>query len=64
MASIFGQVTKLVNQASSQILENQIPKQLADMETAFVNSGFKVVEDVLKITKELTKESQSNGGGT
>ncbi|MGE3152114.1 MAG: hypothetical protein AB7G48_10950 [Nitrospiraceae bacterium] len=65
MATVLGQVTKLINQTSTQILDNQIPKQFADLITSFVNGGFQIVEDALKITKELTKESSpSNQGDT
>jgi len=62
MATFIGSVNKLINQTSTQILENHIPQKLADMITTVVNTGFQVVEDVLKITQDLTKASDSNQG--
>ena len=62
MTTLMESVTKLVNQTSTQILDNQIPQKLADMVNTVVNSGFQVVEDALKITQELTKASDSNQG--
>lgn len=62
MATFIGSVNKLINQTSTQILENHIPQKLADMINTVVNTGFQVVEDVLKITQDLTKASDSNQG--
>ena len=62
MTTLMESVNKLVNQTSTQILDNQIPQKLAEMVNTVVNSGFQVVEDALKITKELTKTSDSNQG--
>lgn len=62
MTTLMESVNKLVNQTSTQILDNQIPQKLADMVNTVVNSGFQVVEDALKITQELTKASDSNQG--
>lgn len=62
MATVIGSVNKLINQTSTQILENHIPQKLADMINTVVNTGFQVVEDVLKITQDLTKASDSNEG--
>lgn len=62
MATVLGSVNKLINQTSTQILENHIPQKMADMVNTVVNTGFQIVEDVLKITQDLTKASDSNQG--
>ena len=60
MATVIESVNKLINQTSTQILENHIPQKMADMVNTVVNTGFQIVEDVLKITQDLTKASDSN----
>lgn len=62
MATVIESVNKLINQTSTQILENHIPQKMADMVNTVVNTGFQIVEDVLKITQDLTKASDSNQG--
>ena len=62
MTTLMESVNKLINQTSTQILDNQIPQKLADMVNTIVSSGFQVVEDALKITQDLTKASDSNQG--
>ena len=64
MATLLDSVNKIVYQTSTQILENQIPQKLSDMVTTVVTTGFQVVEDVLKITQDLTKASDTNEGGS
>ena len=64
MATIIGSVNKLINQTSTQILDNQIPQKLADILNTVVNTGVQAIEDVLKITQELTKASDSNEGAS
>lgn len=63
MASVLAPVNKLIHEASTQLLVNNIPKQISDLVTTAVGSGFHIVEDVLKIVGELTKEDSPNGGG-
>lgn len=57
-------VNKIVYQTSTQILDNHIPQKLSDMVTTVVTTGFQVVEDVLKITQDLTKAKDTNEGGS
>lgn len=64
MASVFAPVTKLIHDASAQLIANDIPKQVSDLVTSAVSSGFHIVEDVLKIAQELTKEDSTNEGGS
>ena len=63
MASVLSPVNKLIHDAATQMLANNIPGQVSDLVTTAVSSGFHIVEDVLKIVGELTKEEPSNGGG-
>jgi hypothetical protein len=64
MASLLAPVNKMIHDVSTQILDNQIPKQLSDLVTSFVSSGFHIVEDVIKIAKDLTKDDGANQGGS
>lgn len=62
MNSILVPFNKIVHDTSAALIDNQIPKRLADMVSASVNSGFEVVEDLLKIAKDITQEEESQGG--
>jgi hypothetical protein len=64
MATVLESFNKIIYQTSTQILDNQIPQKLSDMVTTVVTTGFQVVEDVLKITQDLTKASDTNEGGS
>ncbi len=64
MASVLAPVTKLIHEASTQLIENNIPKQVSDLLTSAISSGFRIVEDVIKITGELTKEDGTSEGGS
>lgn len=54
MATILGPVGQAVHDAASALLDNQIPKKFSDSVTQFVASGFGIVDDVLKIVRDLT----------
>ena len=64
MASVLAPINKLIHDASTQLIENDIPKQVSDLVTSAVSSGFHIVEDVIKIVRELTKEENTNEGGS
>jgi hypothetical protein len=56
MSSIFDPLRDLVHDVSSALLDQGVPKKVSDMVTASVTSGFEVVEDLLKIVKDITQE--------
>ena len=55
MATILGPVGQAVHDAAGALIDNQIPKKLSDSVTGFVASGFGIVDDVLKIVRDLTQ---------
>lgn len=59
MNSILAPFNKIVHDTSVALIDNQITGRLADMVTTSVSSGFEVVEDLLKIAKDLTQEEEA-----
>lgn len=55
MATILGPVGQTVHDAAGALIDNQIPKKLSDSVTGFVAAGFGIVDDVLKIVRDLTQ---------
>ncbi len=56
MASILGSVGQVVHDASTALIDNQITKKVSDLVTSSVKSSFDIVEDILKIVQDLTKQ--------
>lgn len=54
MATLFGSVQGLVHDLSAALVNNQIATKVSGAVTGFVNSGFGVVDDLLKIVRDLT----------
>jgi hypothetical protein len=54
MATLFGSVQSLVHDLSAALIDNQIATKVSGTVTGFVNSGFGVVDDLLKIVRDLT----------
>lgn len=54
MATILGPVGQVVHDAAAALIDNQIPKKLADSVSGFAASGFGIVNDVLTIVRDLT----------
>lgn len=59
MNSILAPFNKIIHETSAALIDNQITKRLADMVATSVSSGFEVVEDLLKIAKDITQEEES-----
>jgi hypothetical protein len=54
MATLFGSLKGLVHDVSAAMIDNQIAGKVSSTITGFVSSGFDVVDDVLKIIRDLT----------
>ena len=62
MATIIGAFNQVVHEASTAFIDNQMTTKMSDAVTSVVKSSFEVVEDVLKIMKDLTEAEE--GGDT
>jgi hypothetical protein len=58
MATLFGSLKGLVHDVSAAMIDNQIATKVSNTVTSFVGSGFGVVDDVLKIIRDLTAPPQ------
>jgi len=56
MATLMGSIRKLVNETSTQAIDREIPKMVSDLIKTAVGSTFKIVEAVLEIVRDVTKE--------
>lgn len=54
MASFLGSIGQLIHGAATTLIDNQVTTRLATAATDLVTTGFKVVEDVLKVAQDLT----------
>ncbi|MGF6970985.1 hypothetical protein OKW43_008080 [Paraburkholderia sp. WC7.3g] len=54
MSTALASVTKLVHDTSSALIDQQIASKVASMATGFLNSGFEIVDDALKIVRDLS----------
>ncbi len=59
MSSILEPFNRIIHETSTALIDNEVPKKLSDVISASVNSGFEVVEDLLKIVKDVTQEQES-----
>jgi hypothetical protein len=55
MATILGPVGRLIHETAAGLIDNQVPDKLASTVNGFVTSGFGIVTDLLKITRDITK---------
>jgi hypothetical protein len=60
MANIFKSINRIVNRSSVALIDNQIPKKLSDVIAGSVTSTFEVVEDMLKVVKDVTEEEDDD----
>lgn len=60
MATILGTVSQVIHDTSASLIDNQITKKVSDVITSSVTSGFEVVDDVLKIVKDLTEQQDED----
>jgi hypothetical protein len=69
MATILGPIGRVVHDAAAGLIENQIPKKVADSVNGLVNSGSGIVTDVLGIIRDITRPDDAptppapGGGG-
>lgn len=54
MAKLMGSVGSLIYSAVSTLLDNQVAPRLSTTMNDLVTTGFKVVEEVLKVARDLT----------
>lgn len=54
--SLLGPLNKVINDTTTQIMDNEIPTKVSQVVTTLVTSSFGVVDDVLKQIQDLTKE--------
>lgn len=59
MASILGSVTEIVHQTAAALIDNEIPKKASDLVTGAVKSGFDIVQDLLTIVRDVSKETEA-----
>lgn len=57
MASIFGSIESLIHDTAQALIDAQITTKVSDMYTGFVSSGFGVVNDTLKVVRDITAPS-------
>lgn len=54
MASIFGSIESLIHDTAQALIDAQITTKVSDMYTSFVSSGFGVVNDTIKVVRDIT----------
>jgi len=54
MATFLGFASDLVHGTVSTLIDNQVTARLTDTATGLVSTGFKAVEEILKLTQDLT----------
>lgn len=54
MASIFGSIESLIHDTAQALIDNQIATKVSDMYTGFVSSGFGIVNDTIKVVRDIT----------
>lgn len=58
MSGILGSFNKIINNTTTEIIDSEIPKKIADVLNTLVNSTFEVVDDALVKIQDLTKEEK------
>jgi hypothetical protein len=54
MATIFGSIGSLIHDTADAIIQNQITTKVSDMYTGFVSAAFGIVNDSLKVVRDIT----------
>jgi hypothetical protein len=54
MASLFGSIGNLIHDTAQALIDAQLTTKMSDMVTGFVSSGFGVVNDSIKIVRDIT----------
>jgi len=64
MASFLGPIGQLIHSTAKTLIDNQVTTRLSTTVGDLVTTGFKVVEEVLKVAQDLTApdDPQSDQG--
>jgi len=54
--TILGSVRQLIHDASNAFIENEITGKVSDLATSTVKAGVQIIDDVLVIVRDMTKE--------
>jgi hypothetical protein len=54
MASIFGSIEDLIHDTADKLVQSDITTKVSDMYTGFISSGFGLVNESLKIVRDIT----------
>ena len=54
MATIFGSIERVIHDTADALIQNQIATKISDMYTGFISAGFKIVDDTLKVVRDVT----------
>jgi hypothetical protein len=54
MATIFGSIETLIHDSTQAVIDSNITAKMSDMFTGFVSSGFGIVDEGLKIVRDIT----------
>jgi hypothetical protein len=53
---MLGPLNKIINETTTQIIDNDLSHKVSSVVTALVSSSFNAVNDILKKVQDLTKE--------
>lgn len=56
--TIFGSVRQLIHDASNAVIDNEITGKISDLATSTVKTGVQIMDDVLVIVRDITKEEE------
>jgi hypothetical protein len=54
MANIFGSIETLIHDTADALLQSEITKKMSDMYSGFISAGFGVVDQSLKVVRDVT----------
>ncbi len=54
MASIFGSIEGLIHDTADKLVQSNITGKMSDMYTGFISAGFGVVNESLKVVRDVT----------
>ena len=54
MASIFGSIEGLIHDTADALIQSNITGKVSDMYTGFISAGFGVVNESLKVVRDIT----------
>jgi hypothetical protein len=54
MATIFGSIENLIHDTADALIQNQITTKMSDMYTGFISAGFGILDDSLKVVRDIT----------